>query len=355
MNKYFSTKLKILSFVSIILVVYLHSYNILVKFNTGNITLNKGYNSFIQYFISQGLTRIAIPLFFIISGYLFFINISPTMNGFVQKYKKRFMTLVIPYLLWSLWGLLFFFILQLFPQNQNFFTNDLIKDYSIQQVFDKIFINPIPHQLWFVRDLIVLTLVSPVIWFLVRKHHFLVIFILLFAWYCRFNYVVFSSDAILFFTIGAVLAFKSDVFLRLDYSGASLIALCLWIVLVLFETILNYTGYESGLSFVLHNTTILIGIFSVWYFYDTLFRKKDLSEIRFYEIFSFSFFIYAFHEPVLSMFKKGIISVLSRRTEVIFLLVYFFAPILTIILSLIIGYFLKTKLPRFYFVITGNR
>ncbi|NRS90151.1 hypothetical protein HNQ02_003088 [Flavobacterium sp. 7E] len=43
MNKYLSLKFKILSFFSIILVVFLHSYNIVVNFDTEVILLDKGY------------------------------------------------------------------------------------------------------------------------------------------------------------------------------------------------------------------------------------------------------------------------------------------------------------------------
>lgn len=72
MNKYLSDKLRIISLISIIMVVFLHSYNVTVKFSPGNMSFNDGYNVFIQNFFSQGITRIAVPIFFCISGYLFF-------------------------------------------------------------------------------------------------------------------------------------------------------------------------------------------------------------------------------------------------------------------------------------------
>ena len=70
MNKYLSDKLRIISLISMIMVVFLHSYNVTVKFSSGNMSFNDGYNVFIQNFFSQGITRIAVPIFFCISGCL---------------------------------------------------------------------------------------------------------------------------------------------------------------------------------------------------------------------------------------------------------------------------------------------
>lgn len=106
MNTYLSEKLKVISFIAMILVVLLHSYNLIVRLKTGTVVLDRGYNFFIQEFISQGITRIAVPLFFAISGYLFFLNLSGTWSEFKEKYRKRIKTLLLPYLFWSLWSLL---------------------------------------------------------------------------------------------------------------------------------------------------------------------------------------------------------------------------------------------------------
>ena len=68
MNNYLKNKITTISFLLMIMVVNIHSYNLLP-------IIPKGYNTFIQDLFSQGFSRIAVPLFFIISGYLFFLNI----------------------------------------------------------------------------------------------------------------------------------------------------------------------------------------------------------------------------------------------------------------------------------------
>ena len=60
------------------------------------------YSAFDIYM--QALTRVivfnAVPMFFFISGYLFFLK----FHGFKKKWACRFRTLVIPYIVWCLWG-----------------------------------------------------------------------------------------------------------------------------------------------------------------------------------------------------------------------------------------------------------
>lgn len=75
MNKSLSKKITIISFITMIMVVFLHANNLVINLKAGNIKINRGYNSFIQDFFTQGITRVAVPIFFIISGYLFFLNV----------------------------------------------------------------------------------------------------------------------------------------------------------------------------------------------------------------------------------------------------------------------------------------
>jgi surface polysaccharide O-acyltransferase-like enzyme len=162
MNEYLSRKIKILSFIAIILVVLLHAYTV---GDNDVIMCDISYNSFIQYLFSQGVTRIAVPLFFLISGYLFFRNIpNAKFSDFIKKYKSRFHTLFIPFMFWSILSLIFYILLSviinIFIPSLHEFRSDII----LIKIFQYIFITPIAFQLWFLRDLIVLVIVSPIIY-----------------------------------------------------------------------------------------------------------------------------------------------------------------------------------------------
>ena len=83
MNKYLSKKIKVLSLLSMILVVYQHmGRGAKLDVYTYTMLPTEGWiNSFAELSLAQGIARIAVPLFFIISGFLFFRNIEPDLSN----------------------------------------------------------------------------------------------------------------------------------------------------------------------------------------------------------------------------------------------------------------------------------
>lgn len=358
MNKYLSDKLKVISLISMIMVVFLHSYNINVNFNTGNLSFNSGYNLFIQNFLSQGLVRIAVPVFFMISGFLFFLKFNGTKNEFKIKYKKRIKSLLIPYLLWSIYGLIFFYLLQLIPQSKDFFVNNLISNYSFLNILETIFINPIPYQLWFLRDLFIMVFFSPLIYLLIKYLRFFPILFLLIIWFgfVDFNFYILSNEALLFFFIGSYFAINKNNFIFNIFDNKYyFLFFILWIVILFIKTQLIQMNLELDLIIgFLHKLSILIGIISLWTIYDIVMKGKTQPNKIILFLTSFTFFIYAFHEPTLILIKKGLFYLIGN-TKLIALFIYFIAPIFTILISILLGYYFKKYILKFYLIITGGR
>ncbi|MDF2454821.1 MAG: hypothetical protein K0R51_814 [Cytophagaceae bacterium] len=355
MNVYLSEKLKVLSFCAMVLVVFLHSYNVVVNSLYGNIVLNKGYSFFIQDFFSQGITRIAVTLFFAISGYLFYLNIEGRAIDFILKIKKRIKTLMIPYLIWSLWGILFYWMLQSIPQSKPFFTNALIANYSVDELLITLFLDPIPYQLWFIRDLLlIIVLIGPLIYWLIKYVRFSVL-VFISLWFFGVDFPILNEEALTFFVVGAFFSISKSNWLVKDLSAKYWIFLLLWIGLVLFKTILLHNEFPNLMLLNrIHKTSILVGLMAVWIYYDFLFKKEVVTNWNFYHITSFSFFLYAFHEPVLIMFKKGLFYLIGK-SEFASLLVYITAPLVVIALSIFISFHFKRILPKAYDLITGGR
>jgi surface polysaccharide O-acyltransferase-like enzyme len=358
MDKYLSDKLRIISLISMIMVVFLHSYNVTVNFSSGNIHFNSVYNIFIQNFFSHGITKVAVPIFFCISGYLFFLNFRGSINEFVLKYRKRVKSLLLPYLLWSLWGLLFFFVLQLIPQSKKFFTNELIVNYSFGKILDTLFLNPLSYQLWFMRDLIVLVIFSPLIYLITKYFKAIptILFLIIWLVFFKFNIYVFSNESILFFSLGAYFAInKREYLLKRLNQKYYWIFTFLWVLIVLLRTILaNQNSEQTFLLLFLQKVSIIVGLIGLWSIYDILMAEKTNSNKAMLSISFFSFFIYAFHEPLLTLIKKGLFY-FTGAGEMIAIINYFVAPILTIILSILTGLFIKKITPRFYSLLTGGR
>src|SRR3954470_931772 len=104
MNRFLSQKFRFYSFISISLLLYVHGYNLndtyLTPFSSVKEPLT--YTTFIEYFLANGALRFRIPLLFIISGYIFALQ---DYKPYPERIKKRFLTLIVPFLIWSAVGL----------------------------------------------------------------------------------------------------------------------------------------------------------------------------------------------------------------------------------------------------------
>ena len=96
----------------------------------------------------------------------------------------------------------------------------------------------------------------------------------------------------------------------------------------------------------------LLGIIVVWYSYDGVYsylnRIKKLQEIS-----TYSFFVYVAHEPLLTGIKKILLSISNSSSMI--LIIYFFEPLITIFICLIIGKFFRMRIPKVYHIISGGR
>ena len=119
------------------------------------------------------LGGIAVPLFFFLSGYLFFYKRSFSPSVYAEKLRRRACTLLIPYLLWNaLFILLYWAAHALFP---GLFTGKelVIADLSPAEVarlfWDGNDSCPLDQPLWFLRDLMVATALAPLVHALLRR------------------------------------------------------------------------------------------------------------------------------------------------------------------------------------------
>lgn len=350
MDKFLSYKIRAISFWSILLVVFLHAYNLDTKQQGVILTFPKSYIWFVQSLISNGVTRIAVPLFFIFSGFLFFIKFDQKAPDFSAKIRKRVKSLFIPYIIWSVLGIILYLILQSIPATQSFFINQRIVDFDLLSLTKTLFITPIPYQLWFIRDLFVTVFFSKVWYILLKNLKWGLLILVLLLWLCDFESFNNALEALLFFLTGSYIALYSKSTTTYIGKQRTVYFLFLWALFLLAKIGFLYFNASTILVTLLNKISILTGIIAVWNSYDYFSNDKQ-SNSSWYGI---TFFIYAFHEPVLTFFKKGLFFALGT-SESQYFLVYFVAPILTIGLSYVMGQFLKKHFNFIYEIITGGR
>ena len=156
-----SNKITNLNFLLTIFIVLLHSNCLEYIENINNI-----YILIANHFINCIVT-VAVPTFFALSTILFYKDFS--LSNFKKKIIKRCKTLLIPYLIWSIVFLVYFIILT----NLSFIkpltmSIEPIK-YNFISFCKYILFAKYASGLWYIRELFILFLLSPIIYQLVKK------------------------------------------------------------------------------------------------------------------------------------------------------------------------------------------
>lgn len=144
------------------------------------------YQSF-DYFITvlQSFTCVCVPLFFFISGYLFFLNAqSINCDFFLRKIRKRFSTLMIPFFIANIIAFLIVLLANTIKPNIIPIGNVSLSTISIGNILSWVLFHPILGPTWFLRDLFFVVLISPIIYMFLKdkKVRILIFTILLFLW-----------------------------------------------------------------------------------------------------------------------------------------------------------------------------
>lgn len=114
---------------AVAIIILLHSYTTA----RGEISeTNSTIYYYISYLLSMEIGNMGVPLYFTISGILFFNNYI-NIYSYKTKIKSRIKTLVTPYFCWNLITLMILLVLQNIEVTRTHFSgnNKLILDYSI--------------------------------------------------------------------------------------------------------------------------------------------------------------------------------------------------------------------------------
>lgn len=350
-SSFLSEKIKILSFISIILVLYIHSG----FHNTSNEILGMSINNILQDSISGGLGQCAVPLFYMISGFLFFQHTESGIPTIIKKIKKRGKTLLIPYLIGCIFCPLIFIIIESIPGSEKFintpFSQNLelpFSEFIISVFYRTSTMNaPWAFQLWFLRDLIILVLFSPILFYARKYIKTITIIVLFLLTYYKPTTSTIPVIPCFWFMFG-------DAIVTHLNKPKLISAICG--ILFFCGVVLQITYPDNQLILSLKIPIIILGIFFFWNCYDYLI--KDSFSLKKYSILNtltnFTFFIYLFHEPTLNIVRK-IIVVIIGKSSIGFAISYLLSPWIFMVVAVAIGLLLKKKCNGIYSILVGGR
>lgn len=304
----------------------------------------------------KAICQLAVPLFFMISGYLFFNGLEKwDKDVYLTKLKRRVRSLLIPYILWNIIAIVLYysysaFRMRLHGETFISFPEQLQRWKGLRIFWDCDHGMPLDYPLWYVRDLIVFVIASPLILAVIRKMKWGGIAVLG-ALHLAFGEPNFFMG-LLFFSTGCCLRVcgKSILEVSRTIRWPALVASCL-LLLAIELTFRNH----RALSDLLVRIFMLTGVFSVFYLVSLAFKMHYIGETSFLS--KCSFFVFASHGIlILNEFSHYIVlHTLPLQGEPYYCVDLFLRPAIAIAICLGLYWVLSRVAPRTLSLLTGGR
>lgn len=364
-NRDFSKRITCLRFILAVLVVFIHS-----KFDQSTVDFADGsmqisvplYVNIIQTIFTNVLGGVAVPLFFVISAYLFFAK----PKSVKENVKSKFKSIAVPYIFWTVLTIFLYFAAQSFSFSRNYFSKpeNIIRSWNFSDFAEAFFarkissvgFHPLVYQFWYLRNLLIFMIFSPVIKFFAGRFPISYFFAVLAATCLRITDIfpdpLWILPALFYFSLGfyavnhiqKILDFLDSVRWK-DFVFA-------WILFVAVSMFFSFTEnpISAVVSFLCTNFTILLFVKLAGNFSKNENVFKKLSALS-----SYSFWIYATHAPFVVTSIKKLISRAIPMHGVIILVQFFATAFLCTAFLMIFGFMLKKFLPGVFAFITGGR
>lgn len=345
-----------LRFPLIVAVIFIHC-NLMVK----NPELETMPVFYFLVYITMKLVCIAVPLFFFISGFLFFKEGIFDYPLYQKKLKSRFHTVLIPYLLWNIIYFVIIGIMQLIKPDTLLILHKHIVDFRWQD-FLLIFwdISQITGLVddqraclvgafWFLQCLFVLFLVSPIIYYLIKylRHFILVIISILYFTDFIPEMPGIQCNAIVYYMLGAYCSI-----MRIDFIAIlKKIPVQAHIVLMTGAILVSYWLNENDTVYNITDLFIQSAVFAITAY---MLESSHWKENR--HLVSSVFFVFAVHR----LFSAALMTIScylipSIGNEFILYLYYILMVLLTVLASLAVYQLSNRYLPRTTNILNGGR
>lgn len=321
MDKTISCRMMVCNIVCTIFVVLRHSLNIRAFFSSGRPAV---WNQCIQEAF-MNITSIAVPFFFLMSGFFFFKGGNISEEKVNENIKKRVRSLCVPFLVW---GIINTLILQL-------------SDPSRYGALDGFLFT----HMWYVRDLMFFMLFTPIIALLRQKKIWLlyILLLMMIVFWEPVNNVFPSSEGCLFFLLGCVLS--SHFLRRLELPIYLLIAFFLcWLFIPFY--------WKIGTTIIWQKIYILTGVYLLWNMTAYIIEANNIK--RLLKISPYCFFIYCAHLYLLKAIKVSVAKYFGD-SNLASIVSFFLIPIIVIVFLYYGGILMKLHAPKIYALLTGYR
>lgn len=345
-------------------VIFIHIY---AGGEYNNLFGNQILNTFYYYYTiiaSVVLPSIVVPCFFLISGYLFFNGVT-RFDFFCYKAKlhKRVRSLLIPYVLWNCLSVIAHYFYSFVIDKPEW--RDEIGGVSVLKFFwSSISWNadaknllgwsipgtgPINYALWYIRDLMVLAVLSYFIFYAIKRFKYGSLLFLFVVYFTQVWIPLpgFSALSLFYFSIGAWLSIYGKSFIVRDRRRSVMLAClaCFFLIMTLVSL-----PFDDNLFLLCY---MVVGVFSFFSLAGYCVNKNILS--IHYRLAQPSFFVFLCHAIFLIGFCGTLLNFFIPFSFCGEMLNYTILPFVIFAVSFLIYKVLKLLSPKILKVLMGGR
>lgn len=341
-----SYSVEALRFPLILFIICLHCYT-----STSFITIGHYSYFCIIYPFSLWIGETAVPAYFFISGLLLFYS----QKKYLQKLKSRINTLLVPYLFFNGIILLGYLCLMFLGKPAIILAKDL-EDYSIidyvRAFWDRgVWAHgngaPILCPFWYIRNLMIMVLLSPIFYIIIKYTRLLFPLIVGLLWINAHD-SAYTLQSLTMFSLGAFFPISGRNPIDLFYKCRALF-ISIFVLLAFFDILHLYIPIPFALP--IHRLSLIANTF--WLICmcgELLYRHQLYSSL----LSRSSFFVFSIHYP-LTIALRPIFERLNGLTDVVLVVIYFASVLCITLACLFIYMLLNYMMPKLLKVITGNR
>lgn len=280
---------------------------------------------------------------------MLFYNVEKyTKDVYFGKLKRRVWSLLIPYIIWNAISLFELSVKQL-PMLSKIFPNAYKQHIDLAFIFECFWCQPggscpMYYPFWYIRNLMVMVLLSPIFYWMLKRVKGFWILLLLGLVFAHVSMPIgFSFSSMFYFSLGLYWAmYWRDTIPNIRILGLFAI---LWLPLAYMDTITRVQYWHTASEICGIGAILFIGILAVHKF--QLRTSETLTQSV--------FFIYAIHATLLGYIYKLTFLALHPSGEVVCLILNIVIAIITTLCSFGAYKLMDRYLPRVCRVLTGGR
>ncbi len=353
-EKQFRNKVTWFSFAFSLLVIWQHSYNaqLFLGMTEG---MEQVYRA--EHAIGDLLGQVAVPGFFMISGYLFYRNFGSgeewrdTLAG---KWRRRIRSVLVPYILWNFLYYLGYVVASRLPWVRDVVGKGTIP-FTVESAVDAVLHYTYNYVFWYLYQLILLILLAPLLYPVLKRCWSRWLFLIV-AWclvLMNVNLPLLNEDALVYYATAAAVALGGGaarerrggipVAEQEGSRGSGMIGAAMLLLAVL--------TYWCGLRFAYVPGFVLCRVLAVSGLWLAV-PGERLPGTR--DFMRNNFFLYAVHFAIVRLINKAGARLIPAMGWEPFAL-YLLMPFLALAVSTCLARILKRRVPLLWRLLNGGR